>query len=526
MVRPAACALAFSMLLPLLLSASTRQALPVGLSLRFDNSVAPDLARIGDHRRYLQEIDLISTITTETDRGIDPVIESGDLSGLDWQGVEMVEEDWRAPGDGTWTRMRFYRNARWMEAPGSFVLLGLDARGLPVGEPLLAQTGSDNHPRRGGTSTGDGFVRRFNARQIATGCQAKYDCSNATRFVAQALVQFRTHLSPERDARRIDPGARSLGLWWSQQPLRIRKQRLVAPTPAQLQYGYGFQPQIELVTAPANGRYYQPGESLRARITLRDGEGRRLHPPGSLPTYAQFLRDEIPSGIRYFDGFSLEMTTYYALKHREGNSFVTLSGPVDKVRVPRATTGIEQFFLPQATSASVVPDGFTGLASLVPNTVFPGALGDPELWEAPVPDEVAFTLPMDAQPGTYTMALKFRRDFAGEALNRGTTIKLQVGTETPTAFTPETGRCTTCHAGQSALSNVLHGLGDRSACHACHSPLAFEPDGALDIRVHMVHSRSDRFPGGMDKCSLCHTRSPRGPFRNSGEDGATIALPP
>lgn len=526
MVRPAACALALCLLLPLLLAASTPQVPLVGLSLRFDNGAAPDLARIGDPRRYLQEIDLISTITTTTDRGIRPVIESGDLSALDWRGVEMVEEDWRAPGDGTWTRMRFYRNARWMESPSSFVVLGLDARGLPVGQPLLAQAGSDNHWRRGGALADDGFVRRFNARQITTGCRAKHDCGNATRFVAQALVQFRNNLHPERGARRIDPRARSLGLWWSQQPLRIRKQRLVAPNPDQLRYGYGFQPQLELVTPPANGRHYQPGETLRARITLRDGQGKRLHPAGSLPTYAQFLDDAIASGIRYFDGFSLEMTTYYALKHREGNSFVTLSGPIDKVRVPRAFTDIDQFFMPQAVSARTIPDGFTGLASLVPNTVFPGALGDPELWEAPVSDEVVFTLPMDAEAGTYVMALKFRRDFAGEALNRGTTINLQVGTDIPTAFDPGTGGCATCHAGESALANVLHGLGDRSACYACHSPLTFEPDGALDIRVHMVHSRSDRFPGVMDNCGLCHTRPPNGPFRNSGEDGATIALPP
>ena len=525
MRRIFACALVL-LALPFVLSASATRASLVGLSLRFENGTGPDIARIGNPRRYLQEIDVISTIETATDRGIAPVIEGGDLSALDWRGVTMVEEDWRAPGDGTWTRMRFYRGARWMQASGAFVALGTDARGYPVGTPLVMLSGSDGEWRRQGIGADDGFIRRFNARQIATGCRAKYDCSNGTRFVAQALVQLRGALHPDQDAARLDPRARHVALWWSAQPLRLRKQALIAPTAAQLAYGYGLQPNLELVTSPANGSYYAPGETLRARITLRDGQGARLHAPGSLPTYGQFLRGEIPSGLRYFDGFRLEMTTYYALKHREGNSFVTLSGPIDKVRVPRATTGVEQFFMPQAVSASTVPDGFTGLASLVPNTVFPGAFGQPQLWELPVSDEVAFTLPLDAQPGTYVMAVKFRREFAGESLNRGSTINLQVGTAAPTAFDPGTGPCSTCHSGESTLANVLHGIGDRSACYACHSPLTFEPDGALDIRVHMVHSRSNRFPGDINDCGLCHTRTPAGPFRNSGEDGATLTLSP
>lgn len=518
---------AILLFLPLALSASdTPSPAPVGLSVRFENGIGPDIARVGDPRRYLQEIDVISTLETSTDRGIDPVIQGGDLSALDWRGVSQVEEDWRTPGDGTWTRMRFYRGARWMQDAGAFVAVGTDARGYPVGTPLVMLTGTDGKWRRDGIGADDAFVRRYNARQIVTGCQAKFDCSNATRFVAQALVQLRIALHPQQRAARIDPRARTLSLWWSEQPLRLRKQSLVAATPAQAAYGYGLVPSLEVVTPPANGSYYAPGESLRARITLRDGQGVRLHPPGSLPTYAQFQRNEIPSGIRYFDGFRLEMTTYYALKHREGNSFVTLSGPLDKLRVPRAITGGEQFFLPQAVSASTVPDGFTGLASLVPNSVFPGAFGQPQLWELPVSDEITFTLPMDAQAGTYVMAVKFRREFAGESLNRGATINLQVGSSTPTAFNPGTGPCATCHAGESALPNVLHGIGDRSSCYACHSSIAFEPDGALDVRVHMVHSRSKRFPGDINNCGLCHTRPPTGPFRNSGEDGSTLVLTP
>ncbi len=109
-------------------------------------------------------------------------------------------------------------------------------------------------------------------------------------------------------------------------------------------------------------------------------------------------------------------------------------------------------------------------------------------------------------------ALKARREWGGEALNRAVTLEIQVGTATPTPFVAKTGPCNTCHTGPSSLPNRLHGLGDRRACFACHSPLAFEPDAAIDIRVHMVHDRSDRFAamGKITHCALCHLTPPTG----------------
>ena len=93
---------------------------------------------------------------------------------------------------------------------------------------------------------------------------------------------------------------------------------------------------------------------------------------------------------------------------------------------------------------------------------------------------------------------------------------------TATTFVAKTGGCNSCHTGPSALGSVLHGLSDRRACFSCHASIPGEPDAALDIRVHMVHSRSERFAsagGNIRNCGLCHLAPPPGPLRNNGADG-------
>jgi len=64
----------------------------IGLSLFFQNGQMAPLTLVGDAPRYLQEIDIVATVETTTDRGIEPIIEDSDLSALDWSGITMVEE--------------------------------------------------------------------------------------------------------------------------------------------------------------------------------------------------------------------------------------------------------------------------------------------------------------------------------------------------------------------------------------------------------------------------------------------------
>ena len=464
---------------------------------------------MGDAPRYLQELDIVATVETPTDRGIEPIIENSDLSALDWRGVTMVEEDWRAAGDGTFIRQRFYRHAKWMEKPSLFHVIPTDESGTVLGQTLIASAGKDDTLN----ASDDGFVRRFVARQIAFGCPSEDDCTGAT-FVAQGLVQLRHALNAEQQARTIPLEATRLELKWSRQRTMSRTVQISHASPKEFPYGYGFQPSLEAISAPANGSYYVPGETIPFQVTFRDGSGNRLHAEGILPSYDQFLRGEVPSGLRYYNGFALFPTTYYALKHREGLMAVSLLGPTDKLKTAQSTVGLAEFGGPQANFATPEADGFTSIfADIPPNPIVFG--GDPADDDIPVSDIVSITIPDDALPGTYIATLKARREWGGEALNRAVSIDIQIGTETPSVFVAKTGPCNTCHMGPSSLAKVLHGLSDRRACFSCHSSLAFEPDAAIDIRVHEVHDRSDRFRSLSDikDCAMCHLTPPNGPAR-------------
>jgi hypothetical protein len=489
---------------------------PVGLSLWFQDGIvrkqdlSPKTTMLVDgFPRFIQEMDITASVTTSTDQGILPVTQSSDLSDLDWTGVEMVEEEWRPLNDGTTRliRQRYYRDARWMKQPSAFLVLPMDDRRNVVGAPLFANAGFDNV----WLPFDDGFDRRFVARQVASPCDAVNDCSAATSYVAEALVQFRDALHPERDAREIPTAATQLGVLWTAEPEHIRYTPVVHERRHQVQWGYGFQPKLTITNPPANGQYYLPGEDLFLEMSFFDGEGNRLFAPGQMPTYKDFELDNIPSGLRYYDGFREVLELYWALKHREGNLIVDVAGPVDQLRYAAVSKpGLFDLFGPQTTFADAALDGFTSIATLQPPALSELPPGDVN----PVSDTIHFVLPANSKPGTYIAVYKARRDYGGEALNRVAEIEFQVGQaeqSPPTQFT--TGHCEDCHQGRSDFGVILHGVSDRRTCFGCHPTLGFEPDHALDCRVHTIHTRSNRFPGNANDCSTCHLQQPTGPAR-------------
>jgi len=421
--------------------------------------------------------------------------------------VQQVEEIWVPAFDQTFTRERYFRGARWMDLPSTFTLSAVNEQGALLGEPWVVQAGRDDRRRRGDAA----FVRRFVARQSAFGCASVGDCTGSTRFVAEALVQLRDALDPQAGARSVPEATRELHLRWNRLPQQDYVVAVDREPPSGSDFGYGFHVEIEQASTPANGVFYAPGEALSFRMVFRDGGGQRLSPPGELPSYADYVAGEVNSGLRYLDQ-SIQTRLYYAIKQRESNLLFVLSGPTNLLRTPQTVVDPSLFFLPQVPFATYAVDGFSAVAQTVPPV--PVVFGGPPAWAAPVSDVVTFTVPGDAQAGTYVAAVKARRDFAGEALNRGATLEFQVGQAEHTQFVSQT-QCGSCHDEQdrSDFGTLLHGIGDRQACFGCHSSLAIEFDNALDIRVHTIHDRSNRFDADIHDCALCHTTPPTGPQR-------------
>jgi hypothetical protein len=483
--------------------ASAQQPKPVGLSLLFQNGAAKAITFYGNPARFVNEVDFVFTSAAQSgDRGIEPLKTLNETSKLDWNGVKMVDEDWRATG-ATFKRQRFYRNANWMNNASQFTLYPVNGAGKRIGTPLKADAGRDDR-----AGTGDLFVRRFVARQIAEGCKGHGDCQGA-QFVSQALVQLRIHKNPGAAAVVFPAETSGLELEWTQNPGAVYKVAVRHASEAGAPSGYGFQVGLE-VPKPANGKYFMAGEAIPFRLAFRDGEGHELFHDHKLPTYGEFVRDEIPTGLGYYSS-RIDSTVYYALKHREANILVALAGPTDKLRVAKSLLDGNRLMDAEAVTATVAADGFSSVFTGVPS--FAISLGPPARLDEPVRDSVTLTVPKDALPGTYIAAVKARRIFGGEALNRAAAVPIQVGTEKPSAYRPATVNCENCHRGDTAFANVLHGVTDRRACFGCHMGLSFEPDNALDVRVHSIHSRSRRFGANAQNCTVCHASQPAGAAR-------------
>src|SRR5204863_4459838 len=151
--------------------------------------------------------------------------------------------------------------------------------------------------------------------------------------------------------------------------------------------------------------------------------------------------------------------TYYRRKHMEKQMVLAIDGPLQSTRPIRDTLDfIGAIFASSdgaVTTARPEAQGFFGEAAAVP--AWTTLIGVQPL-DAPVGNTAQLTLPDDAEPGTYRIAMKARRSYLGQELAASRTIDIQVGTPRRTVANLDTGPCRNCHRGGGDLTRVNYAI--------------------------------------------------------------------
>lgn len=486
--------------LPLAASAKAR---PVGIAIEIDNGEGVPIQLEKGGTFFIDQLDMKASLHATTDSDVSGLEYEGDFAQLPWHGIRQADQEFvlLANGDGTFTRRRFFTDALWMELPSFFMVQQVDSRGRPHKNPLILWAGEDN-----ARLPGDGFfVRRMRAIQWTYDCASVTDCSTATNFEEEALVELR-NAQGKPDTFKLHPQTTALQVVWSLKPWQryeIPVQQVHKP-----KWDYGFQISVDPVTPAQGDGTYAPGTDITFRVTLKDGNGKRLHPVGSLPTYAEAVLGNHDAGINYYRAFFDATTTYYRRKHRERMMMAQIIGPAQDIQAIRSIADLDLFLAPGVQTVGIAErDGVYAQFTTFPQSsdLFGGAFDPVNAgWFAHVPDTFTFSLPDDAKAGTYLLTLKGRRTFLGQDIPATTTIEVQVGSPVRTHPHLTTGNCESCHQNGGELSTVLHANANRAACAGCHVPLGFELEGPIFVRTHFIHSRSDRFAASEMQCTTCH----------------------
>ncbi len=473
---------------------------PIGLAFEIENGVGEPVSVRAGQRFYINQIDITAqNKNLPSDSGISTLDQFGDFKNLQWQGSALRDESFASNMDGvTWTRRRFYRDAKWMESDSGMVVWQVDSQGQITAVPVILSVGKDN--KRGAFD--DFFIRRFRAIQFTEDCVSASSCEGAQKYVAEGNVELRNarfdqktfKMQPRTTAFKLSwliPGGKTYTIPVTQDP---------AP-----QFDYGFKIDVRPLTPPRSDGTYAAGSDIQFKVTLRDGAGQALHEDGTLPTYNQvaFGPTTSDTGITYWAGPFDKFATYWRRKHKERMFVAKIQGPAQQIAAVHSVLNITDFlFADIQTTATLANDGSFAQARLFPrsSTLFTGQWNDPQV------DTWTFHLPEDAPAGTYYVTTKARRVYKGQDIPASSEFPIQVGSTQVTQRVNPVGPCTSCHSQGGELSKILHANGNLATCSGCHQPMSFELDNAMYVRVHYIHSRSDRFgpPGALKECKNCH----------------------
>jgi hypothetical protein len=472
---------------------------PVGLDLEFVEGIHTPVQVIPGGAFFVDSITLRTRVEGEEHNILQRLVARSEFRDLDWRGLELERYDWVPNPDGTFELERFYQGARWMGGNQRFTLTVRDASGVLADRVEIVSV-----PEWTASSSEAFATRRFSALTFGHNIVDKSDTTDAESS-AEGWVQLRNGVPGNRTFV-IPPDAARLEIEWNQMPNRIFEVPL-EPV-ADSEWSYGFSIQVDPLP-PGNDVSYEPGETIVFRVTFTDGDGNPLHPPGSLPTYEEFVTGQVTSGLQYYDFFP--GIVYYRNKNREGVLLGSFTGPDHLVSQTHEAVPLASFLEDEVQVAAEREEhGFSSQWRLIPPA--PIIFGGREGWTTPVSDALTFQIPLDALSGTYKFAIKARRVFRGEESLTTTIVPVQVGDPSIRANEGEgalVGNCEKCHKGIYELSRMLHYNGDVSTCTPCHLPLEFETNNLLPYRVHRIHYLSERYTESLKKCTACHLNPTR-----------------
>lgn len=330
-------------------------------------------------------------------------------------------------------------------------------------------------------ATGDRWIVRCEGGETPAVGAATAGTRASFSAIAEIRMQFaRGMVAPTFT---IPDGTAKLVLYWSARPAQPYE---IPVTFAPAEDGPGYGLEVELTP---DRRRYAAGETVALTIDLFDGDGKRLHEEGSLPTYRQYLAGE-SNGIQYYR-LGQPPSAPYFLDNRLNQMRVAVFGPNQLIEQNWTDQPTTRFFVAHVD----LPD----VRTVVMAGVTPGSTA----WDTPISNRVTFALPADAKPGTYMAVVKVARSFRGEVRYLLGEAEFQVGTDEPTAFVEPVGNCQLCHANDARLDRLRHGVRQASPriCQGCHTPTEYQ---ALCVMLHRIHFHSPKYPVRRSGCALCH----------------------
>ncbi|RKH13346.1 hypothetical protein D7V97_06035 [Corallococcus sp. CA053C] len=433
---------------------------------------------------------------------------------LDWGDLGKVSDTWtfntgiEGFSQDAWTREVLFDNARWRRVTDdTFTVEILDADGVtPRMTPVVYSRGDFLADSAAGGHTRLGWRMETVQAPQFPGDTAPHPLPvlfgqppspPAYRTLVKMDMVGSTNPFKTFEAPFI-PGPAILKVTWSQLPnepfvfpIELVTQDNLAPTCANADgqpvvCGFGVDPRFKFST-PANGKgYYEPAESFRLFLDLRDGDGNQMLPSGLLPSGKDMLADNA-NGLLY-----PTQTNYFALLERDAQPAYMVAGPLQNLRVRSDPQLKAPYWSADAESIGLVDD----LATL---SAFPGVYAS--TWTT----RYTVDLPKDAEAGTYVAMVKSHRYFLGERVAKMNAYFFQVGQAEPTTYPSSVGNCQLCHRGVLSLDNLRHGMGvdHVEACKTCHQR---DSDFVARIQqvIHSVHNTSPRYTQNKTDCTVCH----------------------